>query len=114
MEKDIKYKKVGDGYICEQTYHYYSKRYKKWRSVEKGEYSDGATGAEDIKTRGWWIHDMLCRYGKWDDGSKCTNWQASTVLYDILREDGFLFRAPFWRIATYLMGGGAAREGKTY
>lgn len=112
----IKFKEVGDGYICLEDYTYYSKRYKKYRTVKKGEYSDGATGAPDGKrrARGWWIHDMLCRYGCWDDGSKCSNWQASTVLYDILREDGCTFIAPYWRFATFLLGGGAARDKKTY
>jgi len=57
---------------------------------------------------------MLCRYGCWDDGTPCSNWQASTVLYDILKEDGHSFRAPFWRIATFLLGGGAARDDKVY
>lgn len=110
----IKWQKVGDGYICCEDYRYFSKRYSKWITVPKGFFSDGATYAPDIDSRAWGIHDVLCRYGSFDDKSKCTNWQASSVLYDILKEDGYVFRAPWWRAATYLFGGGAARKGKIY
>jgi len=113
-KKRIEYREVGDGYICTKTHFYYSRRYKKWVSVEAGFYSDGATGVPDIKTDAWWVHDVLCRFGKFADGTPCTNWQASSILHDILNEDGYKFRAPFWRIGTFLFGGGAAREGKVY
>ena len=38
---------------------YYSKRYNKHVTVPKGYNSDGATGAIDIYSDAWWIHDKL-------------------------------------------------------
>ena len=105
----IKYRVVGDGYEALDNYTYYSPRYNKSITVEKGFFSDGATDAPDIDTDAWWYHDVLCRYGRWDDNSLVTNWQASTVLYDVLKRDGYTVRAPLWRTATYLLGGGACR-----
>ncbi len=106
----IKYKVVGDGYEVTERYKYYSKRYNRYLTIPLGFYSDGATGAKDVDSNGWIIHDLICRYGVWDDGTKIDNWTASTVLADILWEDGFHFRALSWWFATYLFGGGAARD----
>ena len=89
---------------------YYSLRYSKRVSVPVGYLSDGATGAIDIYSRSWWVHDKLCDTGVWHDGTPCTNWQASTVLSDILRSEGRWFRARTWRWATFLFGGGKCRE----
>lgn len=89
---------------------YYSKRYDKYVSVPKGYQSDGATGAKDIDSNGWWVHDKLCGTGKFDDGTPCTNIQASLVLYDILKSEGRWFRARTWLAATWLFGGGKARD----
>ena len=108
--RQIKYKKVGDGYEVTETYNYYSKRYNRSIHIPSGLYSDGATSAPDIDTDGWLIHDHICRYAEWDDGTKIDNWTASTVLGDILWRDGFKFRSVTWWWATYLFGGGAARK----
>ena len=89
---------------------YYSWRYLKRISVPKGYKSDGATGAIDIESEGWWVHDKLCDTGKFDDGTPCTNWQASMILKDILKAEGRWFRARSWFIMTYLFGGGKARD----
>ncbi len=103
---------------------YYSKRYKKTLTVPCGFWSDGATGAKDIKgphpvrvgpdvfykSRAWLVHDKLCNLGKWNDGSLCTNWQASMVLHDILAKEGRWFRARSWFVGTWLFGGGKARD----
>ena len=89
---------------------YYSKRYNKVIKCDIGMRSDGATGARDIKTRGWWVHDQLCDTGTFKDGTKCTNLQASTILYDILRSEGYWFRARTWFITTLSFGGGKARR----
>jgi len=89
---------------------YTSCRYEKQVVVPKGYESDGATGAVDIYSRGWWVHDVLCETGKWGDGTPCNNWQASQVLQDILDKEGRWFRKHTWFWATWLFGGGKARE----
>lgn len=89
---------------------YTSPRYKKTVTVPAGYISDGATGAMDIASQGWWVHDVLCDKGVWDDGTKLSNWQCSTVLYDILKAEGRTWQAGRWRIATWLCGGGQARK----
>lgn len=109
MEK-VKYKVVGDGYETTDDYVYWSPRYRKFIFIKPGFYSDGATGAIDIDTVAWWVHDYLIREGKWSDGTVPTNWQASTVLSDILKEEGFWFRSITWKYATFLFGGGWLRK----
>lgn len=97
-------------YLCPKTIIYNSPRYGKTVSVPEGYESDGATGAIDIWSEGWWVHDRLCERGTWDDGTMCNNWQASTVLSDILRSEGRWIRAIYWWPATWLFGGGKARD----
>lgn len=104
------YIKVEGGYRLKIDLEYYSKRYDKKVSLKKGMFSDGATGAFDIFSRSWWVHDELCNTGKWADGTRCTNWQASTVLGDILFSEWRLPRSVYWWIATFFKGGGKARE----
>ena len=81
---------------------YHSPRYAKSVMVRADFRCDGATGAMDILTRAWVFHDWFCSGGAWMDGSTPTRWESSAVLYDQLREDGYWFRAPFWRLATWL------------
>lgn len=97
-------------YELEHKIKHFSSRYKKWITVPKGYRSDGATGARDINSQGWWVHDWLCDYGVFDNGTQCTNWQASMILHDILADEGRWFRARTWFIATWLFGGGKARD----
>lgn len=99
-------------YSCPKEIRYYSKRYRKLIIVEEGRPSDGATGAIDIWSDGWWVHDKLCETGKFEDGTLCTNWQASTILSDILREENRWARAIYWWPMTYLFGGGKCRKNK--
>ena len=117
----IKYHREGDVYVLDETYVYYSTRYKKSVTIEKGSLSDGATGARDVGAKRYrklgdklsacfWVHDELCVTGKWDDGTKVSNFQASTVLCDILKADGYWFRGRSWWLPTFLFGGGAARD----
>lgn len=106
----IRWKRVGDGYEALNTCTYYSSRFNRSITIPEGFYSDGATGAWDVKSDAWGIHDNICRYGKWDDGTPIDNFTASTVLGDILWRDGFWFRSIYWWWATYLFGGGAARD----
>lgn len=95
--------------LCEEIV-YESPRYKKTITIPAGRISDGATGAMDITSRGWWIHDELCLQGKWDDGTELTNWQCSQVLQDVLAEEGRYWQSKRWFWATWLFGGGKARE----
>jgi hypothetical protein len=88
---------------------YRSPRYGRTVTVPAGYRSDGATGALDIWSEGWWVHDRLCDRGTWDDGTPVTNWQASRVLSDILASEGRWARAFGWRWATWLFGGGKCR-----
>ena len=95
---------------CPEPIRYFSKRYMKLVLVPKGYSSDGATGAPDINSRAWWVHDKLCDTGTFEGGSKCNNWQASQVLQDILSEEGRWFRAKSWFWGTWFFGGGRARK----
>jgi len=88
----------------------YTTRYHKNVTIKQGMRSDGATGSFDINSKSWWIHDQLCNTGLFDDGTKCTNLQASTIIYDILRDEGRWFRARSWFVATLFFGGGKARD----
>lgn len=110
---NIKLKSNGKGgynYVITQQVSYFSMRYQQFIIAEKGEHFDGATGAMDIDSKAWIIHDVLCRDGCFAGGDVCTNLQASTILSDILKEDGFWFRARSWFTATWLFGGGKARD----
>lgn len=88
---------------------YKSKRYDKVVSVPKGYKSDGATGAIDIASEAWWVHDKLCDTGLFDDGTLCSNKKASTILSDILRKEGRKYRAFYWHWSTLWFGGGKCR-----
>jgi len=106
MTYDIDFQVVGPHrYRLNEDLVYLSRRYNRCITVPAGYMSDGATCAMDITTRGWWVHDIMCDRGTWDDGTPVTRWQASSVLYDCLREDGYWIRAPFWRLATWVWGG---------
>ena len=98
------------GYRVLENIAYYSKRYKRWIGVEAKDKSDGATCAPDIDSFCWLFHDELCNDGAFEDGTECNNWQASSVLSDILKQEGRWFRARTWFTATWIGGGGKARE----
>ena len=102
--------KGDDAYIVLVDLWYFSKRYNKWIVCEKGDVSDGATGAFDIDSFSWLFHDEVCNTGKFNDATKLTNWQASSIVHDILLEEGRCIRAKTWRYATFLAGGGEARD----
>lgn len=101
-------------YRCPAEIRYYSARYDRWVVVPEDRWSDGATGALDMFSRAWWIHDELCNTGHWAGGTSCDNWQASTVLSDVLREEGRALRAVGWWGATWLFGGGKCRKVGTW
>lgn len=99
------------GYKVIKSKSYFSKRYQKRVDILTTDKPyDGATGAMDIDSFGWLFHDVLCRDGCFSDGTKCTNWQASKVLSDILSDEGRWFRSKSWFVATWLFGGGKARK----
>lgn len=102
------------GYRVVKEIKYYSPRYNRWVIAKVGDIFDGATGAFDINSFGWIIHDVLCRDGCFSNGDKCTNLQASAVLSDILKSEGRWFRRLTWFGATWLFGGGKARKNGMY
>ena len=96
--------KEGKYYINDRSFTYYSKRYDKYVTVYEEYSSDGATGARDIDTSGFWVHDILKEFKVFGDGSVCTNKQASYILYDILKSEGYWFRARSWFLTTLAWG----------
>ncbi len=100
----------GKKYRLLEPIKYYCKRYDKYISLSVGYLSDGATGAFDIHSLSWWVHDKITDTGKFDDGSLCNNRQASTILADILFNEKRWFRSVYWWWATWLIGGKEARK----
>ncbi len=93
------------GYKVIKGKDYFSKRYQKHVNIRVTDKPyDGATGAKDINSFGWLFHDVLKREKRFSDGSVCTNHQASTVLYDILKSEGRCFRARSWYLSTLVWG----------
>lgn len=112
-EPRIKFKSIrvnGYKYEALNTVTYHSDRYNRNITVKRGMLSDGATGALDITSDAWWFHDQLCNTGCWDDGYKVSNWDASTVLGDILWKEGHRLRSIYWWFATFFGGGGEAKK----
>lgn len=91
-------------YILPYRIVYQSRRYGKVVIVPKGYKSDGATGAWDIWSESWWVHDKICEDGTWADGTPVKAWQAASVLSDILRAEGRWARAVYWKYATLFLG----------
>jgi len=92
--------RVKVAYELHEPIAYFSPRYKKWITAAVGVY-DGASGpAEDLVSEAWFIHDQLCNTGKFDDGTPCSNWQASWILSDLLGREGRWGRRWTWLVAT--------------
>lgn len=89
-----------------KEYTYHSPRYNKDITVPLNMPSDGATGPliKDLEQEAWEVHDRACEYGKWDDGTPISRWQASNVYSDILRDKG---RWQWWdrKWGTFFLGG---------
>ena len=66
---------------------YYSKRYDKYVTIEKGFVSDGASCCPNFGIS-WLVHDKLFRTGKWNDGSPVKWRQANRVMLDIMEQEG--------------------------
>lgn len=106
-----KYTVLKDGkYELAEPLVYFSPRYGKFVTAAEGMISDGATGALDIYSASWLIHDRLCNDCHWDDGKPLTNWQASHVIGDILAAEGHWFRARTWAWSTWLFGCSKCRD----
>ena len=89
-------------YVLDKSLPYYSQRYKRAVTVQCGYRSDGASGpARDIASAAWWVHDWLCEFEVWDDGTPTTALQRSYVLHDILKSEGNHFAAVTWGTVTY-------------
>ena len=78
------------GYTCLEDYTYYSKRYNRYKTIKKDDWSDGATGFVDLGAEGYvarvfnwfrqhihklsdkitplwyFVHDAFCESGEWD------------------------------------------------
>lgn len=91
-------------YLLLQEIRYYSRRYKKRITVPTDYRSDGASGAMDIISNAWWVHDWICDGGVWDDGTKVTAWQGSNIIADILDGERRIFRAVYWKYSTFFLG----------
>lgn len=104
MKSKIKYKVLEVGYESIGEFTYYSKRFNKSITIPDKFYSDGASGVIDIDSTSWWVHDYLIRYRTWSDGSRLSNLEASMVLYDILKSEGYYVRAPIWFVGTLIYG----------
>jgi hypothetical protein len=130
----------GMRYELTEEYVYFSGMFNRTITIPKGRKSDGATSARDLgikesgwrkywavgvewvlarylkyksskkKTASWFVHDELCIKGCWDDGTRISNFVASTVLSVILHYDGYTLEAITWFFATLLFGGGEARK----
>ena len=88
----------------------------KYIVARKGESYDGATGAIDILgdvkaeragqvvnvSKSWVLHDVVCRTGRWSDGSKISEYDKARILGVALRQEGRWIRGIFWPIATFL------------
>lgn len=98
------------GYRVTKNIAHFSARYGKWIGCEAGDKSDGATFAKDINSFCWLFHDELCNDGEFECGTKCNNWQASHVMTDIMVLENYYFRSITWFWATWIVGGGKARE----
>ena len=107
----IKYRKRHDGlYECTESYWYCSTRYGKRVHIIEGQVRDGASGAMDIKSSSWWVHDQLCADACWSDQTPVTAWQCAQVLSDILWDEGRKFRSVYWKWTTLFFGCKRPRE----
>jgi len=97
-------KKVSGRYIVKEAIYYYSQRYDKRIKINENFSSDGATCYWDLDSFFWVIHDYLKLKRKWSDGEHCSNWQASTVAFDILWSEKRYIHAPIVFIGTLVWG----------
>lgn len=73
-------------------------------TTPKGYPSDGATGAIDIYSMGWFAHDRACDVGEWDDGWPMHPSEASEMLGWYLKQEGRHIRDGLWKRMTFWFG----------
>ncbi len=100
----------GMKWMALNDYLYHSSMFNQDVQIKAGDKSDGATGAPDIDSDSWWIHDKLCETGTWKSGQRLSNFVASTVLGNMLWHEGYWYRSVYWWFATFFGGGGKAKE----
>ena len=83
---------------------YFSVRYQKKITHSIGDTTDGATFFPDIDSWFWLRHDKAKQTRKWADGTRCSNWKASVVCYDILMSENRKVLAPMVFLGTLLFG----------
>ena len=100
-------------------YWYYSEKYDEWLKIDDKDKFDGASGTVDIHSNCWGFHDIICKFACWLSGNKCSNWQASHVIYDILKREAEYYKTHgrnrlglkrkleswFWFAFTFAFGG---------
>lgn len=94
------------GYTVVKEIKYYSERYQKYVTVPVGFPTDGATCFPDIESFFWTVHDWLVN-GKgndFDDGSHCSNWNASMIAADILWAEKRYLLAPVVFVGVWVFG----------
>ena len=96
-------------YKLEEDVIYYSERYKGTILAKAGIY-DGATGAVDILSLAWVIHDQICNEPFFSDGRKITAWMAASILSDILKQEKRWFRSFTWKYMTFFLGCNKTRK----
>ena len=107
----IKFKMIGSVYVADGEYTSYSKRYGKFLTIPDEFPSNGADVVKDLCPTGFFNHDFCCHHGKFDDGSRMYNLQASFIYYDILIAFKINRVIALGRlIMTFLFGGGQARK----
>lgn len=92
-------------YHLDQGFTWADKKTGKKITVPAGFVSDGASGAIDIRSKAWWVHDWICERNGFNDGSECSNWDASRILSNILWSEKRFFRSSYWRWSTFFLGG---------
>jgi hypothetical protein len=98
------YMEYEDGYILLEDFWFYSERFNEWIHLEQGMFSDGATGAMDIYSASWWVHDKITEHDKcyFRSGAPISNHAASLILGDILRSEGHHWRSFSWFVSTWV------------
>lgn len=93
-------------FVFQGYYKYTDPKTGNYIEVFDGEVSDGSTGALDIHSAAWWVHDAICRDGHWHGPKKdpIGSYTAARILSDILRKEGRWARAFYWRWSTFAFG----------
>ncbi|MFA5026409.1 MAG: hypothetical protein WC713_00905 [Candidatus Methylomirabilota bacterium] len=92
----------GKGYEVLATMRYWSPRYKKWITAPWKMIYDGSTGVPDLLTAGPVYHDVVCHWKSFDDGTPCSNLQASFIIHDVMKDEGRWGRCKGYFVGTLI------------